>query len=440
MAANTYPDPPAGDGHGANAHPDSSDKRGSIFGDVQKVAGFFKTVGVIGGVGLIAAAVLGGNAASDHISGLNLIFQSYTYGYIFWLMFSLGCLGVQILASMLRATWAIAILRVAEAGASNLRYLFFLGLPLIASMFFGNQLGFHLYHWTSPEALQDPVLQFKAPYLNNVAVLLRYCLFFGVWIYYYYYLAEWKNGTHIQDRTTDVRVANELAQNRVNVAAPGFVVFGITITFFFTDMVMSLDPHWFSTIYGVWWGMAGVGAAIALGVVFITSFHDRKPYDTIVTPALTKDLGNMMFGMTMLWGYFSISQALIYWSGNLPEYVSFYYTRFKGPMAVLGFLIVLGQFFTPFLLLLSGRTKRTPHMLRNVAIWIISVRVIDIWYQIIPFFNRSLTDVFAIAVDLAAWALIGGIWVAMFAAHYKRTVPVVAYDTRLQEAKLDSHH
>lgn len=418
----------------------TTDKRGSIFADVQNVARFFTTAGIFGGIGLIVAAALGGQKTAEHISGLNLVFQSYTYGYIFWLMISLGCLGVQILASMLRATWAIAILRVAEAGASNLRYLCILGLPLILSMFIGDQMGFHLYHWTSPEGLADPILKFKAPYLNNIAVALRYALFFGIWIYYYWYLAEGKNGTHTQDKTLDVKKANELAQNRVNVAAPGFVVFGITITFFFTDLVMSLDPHWFSTIYGVWWGMVGVSSAIALGVIFLTSFHDRKPYDSIVTPALTKDLGNMMFGMTMLWGYFSISQALIYWSGNLPEYVTFYYARFQGPMAYLGFAIVVGQFFTPFLLLLSGRTKRTPHYLRAVAIIILTVRIFDIWYQIIPFFGRNLTDVVAIAVDLAAWAAVGAFWVGLFVAHYKRTVPVVSYDTRLQEAKLDAHH
>ncbi|MBC7807539.1 MAG: hypothetical protein H7145_15490 [Akkermansiaceae bacterium] len=427
MAADIYKEP-------------ATDKRGSIFGDVEKVAGFFRTAGIVGAVGLIVAGVLGGAKTANSVSGWNLVFQSYTFGYIFWLMFSLGCLGVQILASMLRATWAIAILRVAEAGASNLRYLFFLGLPLIASMFFGEQLGFHLYHWTSPEAKLDPILVFKSPYLNSWAVLARYALFFGIWIYYYTYLAEGKNGTHNQDRILDQKAANDLAQNRVNVAAPGFVVFGITITFFFTDLVMSLDPHWFSTIYGVWWGMVGVSSAIALGVIFLTSFHDRRPYDTIVTPGLTKDLGNMMFGMTMLWGYFSISQALIYWSGNLPEYVTFYYARFKGPMAFLGFAIVMGQFFTPFLLLLSGRTKRTPRYLCTVAIVIITVRIFDIWYQIIPFFNRSLTDVLAITVDLAAWAVVGGVWVTLFASHYRRSVPVVSYDTRLQEAKLDAHH
>ncbi len=424
----------------ANTYPETTGKSGSIFGDVKKVQGVFASIGILGAVGLLVAIALGGPATANNISGLNLAFQSYTYAFIFWLMLALGCLGVQILASMLRATWAIAILRVCEAGASTLKWLALLGLPLVASMFFGNQLGFHLYHWTSPEALHDPILQHKAPYLNNVAVFIRYILCFAIWIFYNHALAYGKRGTLVQDTLTDTQSANDNAQWRVNIAAPGFVIFGITITFFFTDFVMSLDPHWFSTIYGVWWGMAGVGAAIALGVVFITSFHNRQPYDTIVTPALTKDLGNMMFGMTMLWGYFSISQVLIYWSGNLPEYVSFYYDRFKGPLAVLGFLIVLGQFFTPFLLLLSGRTKRTPHMLRNVAIWILSVRVIDIWYQILPFFKRSLTDIPAIAVDFGAWAFVGAIWVAIFAARYSRSTPVVLYDTRLQEAKLDTHH
>ncbi len=425
MAANSYPDPAAGGG-----------KRGSIFNDVGGVARLFSTIGIVGAVGLIAAVALGGSATTNSVSGLNLAFQSYTFAYVFWLILSLGCLGVQILASMIKATWAVSMLRVCEAGASNLRYLFFLGLPLVASMFFGDQMGFHLYPWTSPEAHHDPILIHKAPYLNPVAVALRYALFFGIWIYYNHYFAYGKKGTVMQDRTLD----NVIAQDRVNVAAPGFVVFGVTITFFITDMVMSLDPHWFSTIYGVWWAAVGIGAAIALGTVFITSFHDRAPYDTIVTPGLTKDLGNMMFGMTMVWGYFSISQVLIYWSGNLPEYVSFYYERFKGPWAFIGFLVVMGQFFVPFLLLLSGRTKRTPALLRRVAICILAVRVIDIWYQITPFFNRSPTDFGAVAVDFAAWAMLGGVWVALFAAQYKRHTPVVAFDTRLQETKLDSHH
>ena len=412
----------------------NTEKSGAFNADVAKVAGFFQTAGLIGAVGLVAALMLGGAKTKYSVSGLDLVMQSYTFGYIFWLMLSLGCLGVQLLAGMLKATWAIAILRVAEAGASNLRYLFFLGLPLVASMFFGDSI--HLYHWAASDAKLDPVLVHKAPYLNPWAVLLRYLACFGLWIYYNHYLAYGKRGTLEQEKSLDMN----LAQYRVNVAAPGFLFFGISITFFFTDFVMSLDPHWFSTIYGVWWGMSGVGAAIALGVVFLCAFHNRAPFDTIVTPGLTKDLGNMLFGMTMLWGYFSLSQALIYWSGNLPEYIGFYYSRFKGPMAFLGFLIVMGQFFVPFLLLLSGRTKRTPKMLGAVAAWIIVVRVVDIWYQIVPFFNRSLTDFGAIAVDFAAWAFVGGVWAYLFAAQYKRFSAVALFDTRLQETKANAGH
>ena len=420
----------------AEVYSDNGEKPNAFFADVKKVAGFFQALGFVGAIGLIAAGMLGGAATTSSVSGLNLVMQSYTYGYIFWLTLSLGCLGVQLLAGMLKATWAISILRVAEAGASNLRYLAVLGLPLLASMFFGDAMGFHLYHWTSPEAKLDPVLVHKSPYLNNVAVAIRYVLCFAVWIYWNNYLAYGKRGTVLQDKTLDM----EQAQYRVNVAAPGFLFFGISVTFFYTDFVMSLDPHWFSTIYGVWWGAIGIGAAIALGTVFVAAFHNRKPFDSIVTPGMTKDLGNMLFGMTMVWGYFSISQALIYWSGNLPEYVSFYYERFKGGYAVLGFLIVMGQFFVPFLLLLSGRTKRTPWMFGAVAAWIITVRVVDVWYQIVPFFGRSLNDFGAIAVDLAAWAFIGGVWVFAFAMQYTKFPPVVLFDTRLQEKKMEGAH
>lgn len=414
----------------------ANENSGAFFADVKKVAGFFQAAGFVGGVGLLVAGVLGGAATSNSVSGLNLVMQSYTFGYIFWLTLSLGCLGVQLLAGMLKATWAISILRVAEAGAYNLRYLAVLGLPLLASMFFGDQMGFHLYHWTAPEAKLDPVLVHKAPFLNAGAVALRYVLCFAVWIYWNQYLAYGKRGTLEQEKTLDMTQQ----QYRVNVAAPGFLFFGISITFFYTDFVMSLDPHWFSTIYGVWWGAVGIGAAIALGTVFVTRFHDRKPMDTIVTPGLTKDLGNMLFGMTMVWGYFSVSQALIYWSGNLPEYVGFYYIRFKGAYALLGFLIVVGQFFVPFLILLSGRTKRTPAMLGAIATWIIAVRVVDIWYQVVPFFGRSITDFGAIAVDFAAWAFIGGVWAFLFAAQYSRFSPVALFDTRLQDKKLEGAH
>lgn len=418
----------------------NSQAGGSIFPGLNSARGFFTTAGIIGVVGLIAAAVLGGGGSTQadgtHIPGIGLLLQSYMYGYIFWCVITLGCLGMQILTNCIRPTWSVSFLRMVEAGAKNVWLMFVLGLPILGAMWFGDAIGYHLYPWTTPEAAHDPVLIHKSLYLNKGFLTFRYILFFAVWAYYNWVLARGPKGTLAQDKSMD----NAMSQYRVNIASPGLVVYGLAMTFFFTDIVMSLDPHWFSTIYGAWWAIVSMGAAIALGGVFITSFYDKKPYDTIATPGLTKDIGNMMLGFTMLYGYFSVSQVLIYWSGNLPEYVSFYYDRFKGPMAFLGFAIIVAQFFVPFLSLIAGRTKRTPWMLRFVGIWIISVRVIDVWYQIEPFFGRKLTDIPAIAVDFAALAAIGGIWVMLFIAEFKKHTPVVEFDTRLQEAKANAGH
>ena len=440
MAAKEYNDPHAATGGVREYQAENNAADASMSASLNAARGLFTPLALIGIVGLLVAGALGGagstQASGEHLPAWGLVAQSYVYGYFFWLVLSLGCLGVQILTQVIRPTWGIAILRVTEAGAKNLRYLFFLGLPLLAALWFGDSLGYHLYPWTSPAAAHDPILVHKLPYLNQGAVTLRYLIYFAIWCWYNWALSEGPNGTHAQDKSLD----NALGQWRVNVASPGFVIYVISITFFFTDLVMSLDPHWFSTIYGVWWGAVSMGAAIALGTIFVTSFHAKRPYSDIVTPAVTKDLGNMMFAFTMIYGYFSVSQVLIYWSGNLPEYVSFYYARFKGPLAFLGFAIVLGQFFTPFLLLLSGKLKRTPSMLRAVAIWILCVRAVDVWYQLMPFFGRTLTDFGAIAVDLAAWAFVGGVWVILFIGEYRKHAPLVLHDQRMQELKANEGH
>ncbi|HVK06744.1 MAG TPA: hypothetical protein VM490_24980 [Armatimonadaceae bacterium] len=392
-----------------------------------------RVFGFLGAAGLILGLVVGlvqGN------SPFAAVLQSYVYGYIFWLSVSLGSLGLLLLHNVVRAKWSSAILRVLEAGAKTLPYMAALFLPFLIAVWGGNALGFHLFHWADPAVVAgDPVLQHKSKYLNPTFWTIRAVLFFALWIAYANFLT--KSGRR-QDETKDER----LAQNRVDWAAPGGVLFVVTLTFAFTDWLMSLDPHWLSTIYGAWWMICSFLAALSLGIVILTSLRHKRPYSLIVTPALTRDLGNVLLGFVMMWGYFSLSQFLIYWSGNLPEYNTYYLKRFQGPLVVLGGIIVVAQFFIPFLALIAGRTKRTPELLRSVAIWILVVRVLDVFWQVTGFFDRGFSSAYlgAYLLDLAAFAFVGGVWLSVFLGELRKYPLLPAHDTRLIELAKEAHH
>jgi hypothetical protein len=385
-------------------------------------------------IGLILGVVMG--AASRDPNPVQTVFQGYVYGFTFWTMLTLGCLFLLLLHNIIKATWSLSILRIVEAGTKPLLYMGVLGVPLLASVLAGKYIGYQLYIWADPAVVAaDKVLQHKAIYLNPVAWAIRYVLFFAIWVLYRNFLV--RSGLE-QERTRDLR----LMQKRVDWASPGLVLFIVTLTFATTDWLMSLDPHWFSTIYGAWWGVSSVLNAMAFCVMVFIALSNVKPFSYISTPAVLKDLGNMLLAPTMVWAYFSISQFLIYWSGNLPEYVTFFVNRFRGPWVYVGAFLIFGQFFGPFVALIAGRTKRTYHLLFRVAAWIFVMRIIDVLYQTVPFFGWTLTadNIGGILVAFASWAFVGGVWISVFINELRRNPLIATYDTRLLEAKLSGGH
>jgi hypothetical protein len=154
-----------------------------------------------------------------------------------------------------------------------------------------------------------------------------------------------------------------------------------------------------------------------------------------VNPVLTKDLGNMMLGFTMIFGYFTLSQFLIIWSGNLPEEIVFFVQRFEGPLVFVGLAIVVFQFFGPFLALLSGKAKRTPSLLIKVAAWIFLFRIVDVWWQVVPFF-KGPSELGSIWIDLGALLFMGGVWLMFFLRSLRQQELLPLHDTRLQDTKL----
>jgi hypothetical protein len=207
------------------------------------------------------------------------------------------------------------------------------------------------------------------------------------------------------------------------------------LTFAFTDWLMSLNPMFFSTLYGAWHMATGILMTIALGTFLTLFMRDKRPYAAAINPALTKDLGNMMLGFTMVFGYFTLSQFLIIWSGNLPEEIVFFVQRFEGPLVWVGAAIVVFQFFGPFLALLSGKAKRTPHLLIWVAGWIFCFRMIDVWWQVVPFF-KGPSQLSTVWIDIAALLFVGGVWLYFFFRTLKQNELLPLHDTRLQDTKL----
>ncbi len=346
--------------------------------------------------------------------------QGYFFAWVFWLCMTLGCFVLVLLAHTLRSTWGLAILRLIESGAKLIPVMLLLYLPILL-------MGMHdIYPWSNPAVVAaDKVLQHKSVYLNTSFFLVRLILFFGCW----WLMATVLNKlSQKQDATQDW----DLAQKRTNIAAPGILFFAITVTFGITDWIMSTDPHWFSTIYAVWF-VVGQGLAVASFTTFIITLNcTRKPYCDIVNPKLTRDLGNLMFMFTMLWAYTSLSQYLIIWYGNLPEENTFYLNHTNGGFSAMGAFVVIAQFFIPFVLLLSPKVKRVPAMLCKMAAWIFVIRIIDVYWVVMPTFCTHGPRF--LWTDAAAFVGVGGLWLALFAWNLKGKAVLPTFDTRLMEA------
>jgi len=369
------------------------------------------SVGLI--VGLIGSLACIGGFAADREHFL----QSYLFGWIVLASMVLGCLGLTLLHHIMRGQWSLSVLRLWEAGGgpAALGLLGITSIPVLLGM------GTIYHHWMHPEP-GDEVLAHKAGYLNPSFFILRLVFYFAAWIILATIL---RRSTLKQDQNNDPR---ETAL-RTNVSSGGMVLFFLTCTFAVTDWVMSLDPHWFSSLYGVWFIINQGLFAVALGTIVVTGFAKFEPYRSIISPKLTKDLGNMLFVFTMLWAYATLSQYLIIYSGNLPEFITYYTARRETWFNFLGAFNILFSFFLPWMLLLFPRWKAKPDLLLRVAILILAMRLIDLFWNIIPFFRSDLPPLWT---DFAVVLALGGWWLWVFATQSAKASLIPQYDDRLQ--------
>lgn len=368
------------------------------------------TFATLGGVCLVA----GGGALAAGLSGgfdLKTLGPSFLYGLMFWLLLTVGCFGLMLLFHTTRGRWGTPILRVFEAGSNPIMMIFMFALVMIAATIFKDPL---YGKWINASPM-DLIVQRKAAYLNYNFFLVRQVIYFVVLALIGHLLITW---TKREEATGD----KTWSDKRNNLAAPGLVIFFLIFTFMITDVLMSVDPHWYSTVWGVLFAVGGALGAMALATIIAVSQRNKAPYAGKIDNLMTKDFGNFLLMLTMLWAYLSFSQLLIIWSGNLKEFIPYYLARIRGGWSTIGGVLIVTQFLLPFLLLLSPRLKRTPSLLITICIVILASRVLDMHWLVSPYFNINFAPTLS---DVGFLLAIGGLWMLIFSAGLKSSKLVV---------------
>jgi hypothetical protein len=346
-------------------------------------------------------------------------------GYLFAVMFfmsaTLGGFALTLLQHVLNGKWGLPILRIFEAAGGARNFILMAALFIPIGVF-----AKELYPWAdSAKVAADAVLQHREKYLNWGFVGIRFAAYFLFWAGMAYYM---RRSVKVQEATGKYREQ----QKRANYGSASLVFIVLTVTFAYTDWVMAIDAHWWSSMYGLWF-VAGMGLnAVSLAAVLSCLNATKAPYNQIVNKSWTRDIGNLMFTFTMLWGYTNLGQYLIIWHGNIPETATYLVNRSLGHWSYMSFALVIGQFFIPFFALLSPRVKATPKLLAMVGIWILAMRVVDHFHVIEPFFRANLQVTWQ---DLVAFVGVGGLWAAVFSYNVKRVPLLPKYDARLLEVE-----
>lgn len=348
-------------------------------------------VGIVGLVVLLVALFI----------DRQLFFQTYLIGFTFWAGIAVGSLALLMLQHLTGGGWGLVIRRVLEASTRTLPFIVLLFIPIV--------IGSHsLYEWTHPEVLNThPVIKFKAPYLNLSFFTIRSVIYLGVWLLLAYLLNKWSLE---QDRTGNRR----FAKNMRVLSGPGMVLLIFSVSFAAIDWFMSLEPEWSSTIYGFIFVASWSLSALAFTIAVMAWLSKDEPMNRIVAPLHFHDLGKLLLALVMLWAYFAFSQFLIIWSGNLPEEIGYYLVRMHGVWGVVIVAVAILHFGAPFLFLLSRNLKRDPHKLVLVAVLVLIMRIIDLWWMLIPAFTHEHFSVRTVLFAAVSPIAIGGLWLWVF--------------------------
>jgi hypothetical protein len=365
----------------------------------------------------IVGSLGAGASAIGFLAQRQQFFQSYLVAWVFWISITLGCLAIMMLQHLTRGGWGLMVRRTLEAATRTLPLLTILFLPIL--------LGLEdIYVWARPEAANDPLIQHKASYLNPTAFAIRSLVYLGIWTFFAWALSRLSLK---QDQTGDPGLSRRMQV----YSAPGLVVFSLLATFASIDWLMSLDPHWYSSIFGVYFIIGSGVAGFAFVSIVALYLSQRQPLAGRIQPKHFHDYGKLLLAFVMLWAYMGVSQLLIIWSGNLPEEVPWYLHRVQGGWKWVSISLVLLHFVLPFVLLLSRDFKRNARFLAGVSLMVLLMRWVDLYWLAAPTFHHHPAGHW---LDIATMAGIGGIWVAVFVGQLASRPLLPVNDPDLEEA------
>lgn len=367
---------------------------------------------LIGVIGLVLSLV-------GYFVDAGQFFFSYLVAFAFWTTIGLGGLFFTMLHHLTNATWSIVLRRIAENIMAVLPYMVIFALPLI----FGIP---HLYHWSHHDVVAaDKLLQGKAAYLNVTFFIIRLIFYFVIWYLltrFLYKLSISQDQKHEEDQIPRLR----------RISAPGMILFAVTITFASFDWLMSLDAHWYSTIYGVYVFSGSVLAVLAFLILTVIYFHSNNALVKQITLEHYHDLGKLLFAFVIFWGYMAFSQYLLIWYGNMPEETQWFLARWHGSWYIVALLIVFGHFVVPFFILFPFASKRNKTVMAIMAIWILLMHWVDLYWLAMPSLH---TEGFTLSwINFVTMAGIGGVFVWIFQRklHSQPLIPV--NDPRLEQS------
>jgi hypothetical protein len=371
---------------------------------------------VIGAVcallGAVVCAILGmGNPKQ--------FFFSWLVSFLFFLSLALGALFFVLIQYAAQGGWGIVVRRIGETT--------FATIPVMAALLVPVLLGMHsLYSWSIPGAAEhDALLRWKAPYLNVPFFLIRAAIFFGLWSFI---AVMYYRGSRGQDATGDPAVSARLRR----FAGPGIIVLALTQTFASVDWIMSLSPHWYSTIFGVYFFAGSFVGYIALLSVVAAAMRRAGLLDTVISAEHLHDIGKLLFAFTAFWAYIAFSQFFLIWYANLPEETIWYKARLEGSWKTMSILLMAGHFGVPFFYLMGRAVKRRATTLALGGVWLLAMHFLDLYWQVMPTLHPE--GVRPSVLDLAALLTVGGCFVAAASWLMRRQALVPLRDPRLAES------
>ncbi len=378
-------------------------------------------IGAIAGALAIIVAVL-------RHDGPDEFFRGYLLSFMAWLGIALGSMVILMLRHLTKGGWGMIIRRILGAAMRTLPLFALLFIPLLFALP-------RLYPWARPlgdvpdKNLRQHLQNITHSYLNVHGFIIRAIIYFAIWGTLIFLLTKWSKE---QDRPS---VRDNSARFKV-LSGPGIILYGFTISFAAIDWTMSLDPSWISTIYPLIILIGEVLSALCFAVVIERILFRYRPMSELLKPEYVHDHGKFMLTFIMVWAYFSFSQWLIIWAGNLPEEITWYTKRLGGGWGWIGLFLVLFHFAVPFAILLSRPFKRDVTKLVWLAMWLMLMRYLDLFWVIEPNFSKTITVTWA---DIIVPVAMGGLWLAYFCRNLASMPLVPAYDAFASEVLHPAH-